>query len=172
MAGKNLIIRGARVIFKNFEGVGTDFNSPGDRNFCVIIDPELADQLKADGWNVRVSKPHPEDPDYVPYNYIKVKVQFRDNRTGQLKRYPPEVYMINSTGKHTLDENTVKVLDAKKIINADLSISPWFYEDRKTHETRISGYLKELYATIEESELERDYSQYDGPNVELPFETD
>ena len=80
--------------------------------------------------------------------------------------------MINSTGKHALDENTVKVLDAKKIINADLSISPWFYEDRKTHETRISGYLKELYATIEESELERDYSQYDGPNVELPFETD
>lgn len=172
MAGKNLIIRGARITYKNFEGVATDYNSPGDRNFCVIIDKELADQLVADGWNIKMSKPHPEDPDYVPYYFFKVKVQFRDPRTGQLKRYPPEVYMINSTGKHVLDENTIKVLDAKRIVNADLSISPWFYEDRKTHETKVSAYLKELYATIEESELERDYSQYDGPSVELPFDPD
>lgn len=172
MANNNLLIKGARIIYKNFEGVGTDYNSPGDRNFCVIIDKKLADTLAAEGWNVKVSKPHPEDPDYEPYFFIKVKLSYRDKKTGQLKRYPPELYMINSTGKHLLDENTVKVLDKKRIVNADLLIYPWSYENRQTHDTRIQGYVKELYATIEESELEREYSSYDGPSVDLPFEPD
>lgn len=172
MANNNLLIKGARIIYKNFEGVGTDYNSPGDRNFCVIIDKELADTLAAEGWNVKVSKPHPEDPDYEPYFFIKVKLSYRDKKTGQLKRYPPELYMINSTGKHLLDENTVKVLDKKRIVNADLLIYPWSYENRQTHDTRIQGYVKELYATIEESELEREYSSYDGPSIDLPFEPD
>ena len=172
MAGRNLIIRNAKIIYKNFEGVGTDYNTAGDRNFCVIIEKELADQLAADGWNVKVSKPHPEDPDYIPYFFIKLKVQYRDRQTGQLKRYPPEIYMINSTGKHLLNETNVKVLDAKRIENADISIYPWEYEDRRTHESKVQGYVKELYATVEESELEKDYSQYDGPAVDLPFDPD
>lgn len=171
MADNKLIVRGATLIFKNFEGVATDYNSPGDRNFCVIIDKELADQLSADGWNVRVSKPHPDDPDYVPYCYIKVKVQYRDRKTGLPKRYPPKIVLINSTGHHPLDETTVKVLDAKRIVKADLEIRPWPYEDKRTHEIKVSAYLNELYATVEESELEREYSQYDGPSIDLPFET-
>lgn len=172
MANKNLIIRGTRLIFKNFEGVGTEYNTAGDRNFAVVIDKDLADQLAADGWNVKVSKPHPDDPDYEPFYWIKVKLAYRDNKTGQPKRYPPEIFMINSTGKHLLNEDNVKVLDRKRIINADISINPWNYEDRRTHEMKVKGYVTKLYATIEEDELDRDYSQYDGPAVDLPFDPD
>ena len=172
MANNNLLIRNARLIYRNFEGVGTDFNSPGDRNFCVIIDKELADRLSAEGWNIKISKPHPEDPDYEQFFFFKVQLTYRDKKTGLPKRYPPEIYMINSTGKHLLNENTVKVLDKKRIIKTDLTVSPWTYEDRRTHEPRVSAYVKELYATVDESELEREYSSYDGPEIELPFTPD
>ena len=170
MAGNNVIIRGATLIYKNFAGEPGDYNSAGDRNFCVIIDRELADQLSAAGWNVKVSKPHPDDPDYEPFCYIKVKVSYRDRKTNMLKKYPPELYMINSKGKFLLNEDTVKVLDKKRIINADLCVSPWEWTDRKDGSKKIQGYVKELYATVEESELEREYASYDGPEVNLPFD--
>ena len=60
-----------RITFKNFSGKGDKFNREGDRNFAIVIeDPNTADALIAEGWNVRVKPPREEGDD--PFMYLPV----------------------------------------------------------------------------------------------------
>ena len=57
-----LQIDDAKIIYRNFAGVGSKFNREGDRNFAVLIEDEaLAEQLTNDGWNVKIKLPRDED---------------------------------------------------------------------------------------------------------------
>ena len=53
MSNRNVLIDDARIIFRNFAGKEGMYNREGDRNFSVILPPDLADQLAKDGWNVK-----------------------------------------------------------------------------------------------------------------------
>jgi len=148
----NILIGNARIMFRNFSGEASKFNRAGDRNFCVIIsDSDFANQLKDEGWNVRIRTYEDSDPVY----YIPVSVSF--------KVIPPNIYMITSNNKVKLTEDNVDELDHAEFVNIDLTIRPYHWE--VNGKTGIKAYLKTMYATIEEDEWSKKYEEEE----EMPF---
>lgn len=148
---RNITIEGARIGFRNFSGKESRYNPAGRRNFCVFFDKEIAEQLIADGWNVRWLPAKEAEEDDVPY--LQVAVNF-DN-------IPPKIILISSRGKTMLDANTVDILDWADIRNVDLIIRPYnwvLHEGTRNEKSGVKAYLKSMYITIEEDEFERKYN--------------
>lgn len=150
MAKSPITIENAHIMFRNFSGKPDKFNAAGQRNFCVVIPPDDADILQSQGWNVRYLAPRNNDDQPLPY--LQVKVEYEKGR-------PPKVVQITSRGKTTLDETTIGNLDWAEIQNVDLTISPYEYD--VSGRKGIKGYLKSMFVTLVEDELEKKY--YDVP---------
>ena len=138
----NITIEGARIIFRNLAGEQRQFNPKGQRNFCVVLDDELARVLKKDGWNIKLLQPREEGDEEVPY--LPVAVRFGS--------YPPKIVTITSKGQTVLNEQTVNLLDTAEIANVDLIVRPYEWEPG-----RIKAYVKTMYVVLEEDELEKKY---------------
>lgn len=143
---KTFMVEDAQLIFRNFSGKEGQYNREGDRNFAVILTPDVAEQMLADGWNVRYLQARDEGEVDTPY--ISVAVNF-NNR-------PPRVVMITSTARTNLNEDTVEVLDWTDIRICDLIARG--YEWSVNGKTGIKAYLQSLFVTIEEDALERKYA--------------
>lgn len=118
--GRNVLqIEDARIIYRNFEGVGSKFNREGDRNFAVIIpDREIADELIANGWNVKIKDPRDEYED--PFMFLPVKVKF--NNRG------PGAYVESGTTVTRLSEETIGMLDEIDIASVDMDLRPYDWD--------------------------------------------
>ena len=147
MSKDNITIENARLIFRNFAGKEQRFNVAGNRNFCVLLSPEDGDKLKELGWNVRYL--NPRDPEDGPIPYLQVTVEYDKGR-------PPKIEQITERGKTVLDKDSVSNLDWAEFEKVDLCLNPYHYEvgGRKG----IKAYLKSMYVTLVEDELERKYS--------------
>lgn len=145
-----ITIEDARVLFKNFEGRESQFNRAGSRNFCVVLDDELAAQLIRDGWTgVRTKKKRSEDD--PEEKIMQVTVSFKGK--------PARVIMITSKGRTELDEETIDLLDDLEFKLVDMIISPYNWEVRG--ETGVSAYLRKMFVTIEEDYLDLKYAEVD-----------
>lgn len=149
----NIELEGARLIFKNFQGKGTQYNAEGNRNFGVLLDDDLAEQLERDGWKVRYLNPKEDDPDQYRQPWLSVKVKFDP--------YPPIAVLITSRGKKKLTEETIDQLDWSRIRNCDLIIRPYNYPELANRPAGVAAYLKAIYVTIEENRFEEKYGYLD-----------
>lgn len=131
-----LQIDDARIVYRNFSGIGSKYNREGDRNFAVVIDnQEAADALLDEGWNVKIKPPRDEDED--PFMYLPVKVKFNDRG--------PNVYLKSGTRQVRLDEESISCLDDIDIIGVDLDVRPYDWEvNGKTGRT---AYLQSIRVT-------------------------
>lgn len=144
-------VPGSALRFRNFAGKPGKYNAEGNKNFCIMIDPEIADEMSAEGWNIRWL--NPKDPADEPAPYLPVKVVFDKGR-------PPKVVQVTKRGKTTLDAKTVNNLDWAEIESADIAIngSPYNVNGK----SGISAYLKTMFAIISEDDFEDKY--YDIPD--------
>lgn len=145
---KNLTVRDAQIIYRNFRGEGKRFNPEGHRNFTVVFDEETALRLKEDGWNIKMRDAIEEGDEMT--GTLQVAVSYKH------PMYIPEIIQITSGGKVALDEEDIHILDVAAIEKIDLTIRPSKWEVNGS--SGIKAYLKKACVTIEEDELDEDYA--------------
>lgn len=142
-----LLVEDARIIFRNFSGKEGKYNREGDRNFCLLLDPDIAERLDRDGWNVKALRAREDGDPEQPY--IQVSVQYKGK--------PPKVTLVTSKGKTALSEDECEILDWIDIEKVDLILNP--YEWSVNGKSGVKAYLKTLYVVIHEDELDIKYRE-------------
>lgn len=150
MTRRSLIIEGARIGFKNLEGRKEKYNAEGDRNFVVFLDTPFAEELAAEGWNIKFPGEKNEDEIYDKDPYLKIAVNYNN--------FPPRLEMVDpiNQSKVVLDENTVGMVDNTVILSADLEITP--YNWKVQGETGVKAYIKSGYFVMESSPFFNKYN--------------
>lgn len=155
-----LQIDDARIIYRNFSGIGSKYNREGDRNFSIIIpDQETADALIAEGWNVRIKPPRDEDD--MPFMHLPVKVKFNDRG--------PHAYLISMSRRNKLDKESIGILDDIDILKVDLDIRPYDWE--VNDKTGRTAYLQAIEVTQDFSadRFAARYAEQEHPEDDVPF---
>lgn len=153
--GTQVTVRDAQMIWRNFEGRETVFKPAGNRSFNVVLDEKTAQQLSNDGWNVRTKEPRDEGDDYLHTLEVGVGYKVR----------PPRVVMITSNSRVNLGEETVGVLDWADIEKVDLIFHAYNWE--VGGKGGVKAYLKTMFVTINEDELEAEYGINDVSTASL-----
>lgn len=143
---KPVVLEDVRIVFRNFSGAASRFNAAGQRNFCVILEDDVAAAMKKDGWNVKYLSPREEDEEPTPY--IQVKVSYANR--------PPRVVLVTDRGQTHLGEGEVSIMDWADIRKVDVIFRPYPYDVNGRQ--GLSAYCQSLYVTINEDELERKYA--------------
>lgn len=162
----NVTLEGVEVLpgkFKNFSGVVDEYNPKGLSQFNVKLDFETADELLAEGWNVKQLDPLEEGDDPVPY--LPLTINFSN--------IPPTVYMLTGRNnkKTLLTEDTIGLLDSVEIDYADIIVSPYHWQIKKKDgiDSGIKAYVKTMYVKVIEDELAKKYADDDDFPDEVPF---
>jgi hypothetical protein len=141
----NVLLEECRIIFRNFSGAEGRFNAAGKRNFNVLLDDDIAENMARDGWNVKYLEPREEGD--TRQARIEVEVSYKGR--------PPRVSMITSRGKTDLTEDMIGILDWAEIRQTDVIIRPYQWD--VNGKTGIKAYLKTIFVIIQEDELEMKY---------------
>lgn len=145
---QNVTLEDIRIAFRNFAGKEDVYNREGDRNFSILLEPEIADQMLRDGWNVKTLKERDDgDP---PQPYIQVAVSYKSR--------PPKIVMVTTRGMTHLTEDEVELLDWADIETADCVLNP--YDWAVGGKSGRKAYLHALYVKIEENYLDMKWTAW------------
>lgn len=156
-----ITIKDCSVAYRNFRGIGGDYNNEGDRNFTVVVDEMTARALMNSGYNIRVQPGRREGDDdrYL----LKVNVSYRFSA--------PNVYVVDGGDRTKLTEETVGRLDGANIDRVDFSMTPSHW--KKGPREGVAAYLKTLYVYLQVDELDREWNEIhpvvDENGEEMPF---
>lgn len=159
-------LRNAEILpgaWRNFGGEER-FNEQGKRVFNIKLPVEVAEQMLADGFNVKELKPREEDEaaGIHPGYRIEIAVSY--------KFRPPQVWLVSGGHRTLLDEGAINILDYADIAKASIAInpSPWDVNGKQG----IKAYLHKAVIYLVEDELDdemRDIPVSGGQsNVEMP----
>ena len=125
---------GNELRFRNFEGVGGDWNHEGDRSFMwEFDDPELADELR-NKWGLNIKT-------YVDKNGIqtwslKIRVKYRGSWND------PKIWIDSDTAPRCeIPEDCLGDLDVMFFERSDFTFT--LYNYKKNGKTGVSAYLEE-----------------------------
>lgn len=141
--GRDVYVDDATLIFRNFEGRESEYNAPGNKEFGIVIDPQIAKELEAEGWNIKW--PNPEYEDLNPYFMVNVRFD----------KFPPKCIMINGENPIRLNDVTIGELDYARFTRVDIILSPSHWQNKGR--SGVKPYLKSIYATIEIDEYTTRY---------------
>lgn len=145
---RNRTLEDITIAFRNFAGKEDLYNREGDRNFAIILEPEVADSMLQDGWNVKYLRARDEGDD--PQPYIQVAVSYKNR--------PPKICMVTSKGMTYLTEDEVEMLDWVDIETADCTLNP--YDWSVNGKAGTKAYLQALYVKIEEDYLQAKWTAF------------
>lgn len=146
----------------NFTGIPKSVNDrEGKRYFLIRLDEDLARELENDGWAVKWTQPRRDNPEYEPYPYIKVNINY-DLRT------KPKVYMVTKNNKTLLNEDTIGELEGCTFDKVDVNISKIYY--RRFDQWSIVCNIG--FFTIQPDEKSKLMEEYFGPGDMLDDDLD
>lgn len=135
-----------KLLFRNFSGRPGQYNNEGARNFSVLLNEEDARILAKGEWRVKQMK---DQDDGTPGDkHLKVNVNYKTGR-------PPRIVLVTSKGQTDLGPDEAGTIDVADIQKADLVVNGW-YSDMAGG--GYSAFLKTLFVTIREDELELMYA--------------
>jgi hypothetical protein len=150
---KTELFEDAKLIFRNFAGIEREFNSEGDRNFSIVVEPERAQRMLKEGWRIKQLKPRPgeEEGDY----HLKVKVKYKEKDPDEKNPRDPKIVVITSKNRTEWGQREAGNLDVADIGKADVLVNGWWSDMAGGG---YGGFLKTAFITLREDELELMYA--------------
>ena len=159
----NIVLEDAKFFGRpNFKGEMDRFND-NRRKFTVLIPNDVADQLRAIGYNVKTDIPNPEQVEkgMETVSHLKVYMNFTPDEEHpediSLER-GPKIRIIQNEDQELLTSLTVGLLDRARIDVMDMEVRGWeFNKSEKPGE--YSARLVELVATLRPSIMDAKYGR-------------
>jgi hypothetical protein len=148
---RTVTLENVEILFPNFGGRETQYNQEGNRNFNVVLPEDQAQQMLADGWNVKELKVREEGD--VPKKIIHVAISYKNR--------PPHINLITSRGRNPLPEDLVDELDFVDMLVVDVTLRPYQWGPIAGPNGPASGvkaYLQTMFVTIDEDPLDLKYN--------------
>lgn len=140
------------ILFRNFSKAPDKFNPEGPRNanFWVVLEPEKAQELIEEGFNVKEKENRDGDLEY------RLQVSVSD-------LYPPTIVKVCGKVKTSLDKETMATLDRDELEKVDLVLSKgkWEFGGK----TGVKAWLDKGYFTIVKDKFDDRYDFDD----DMPF---
>lgn len=151
--GDVITIPNARILWPNFSGAKDKYNAEGDRNFNLHLSKQQADELAADGWNVKCKFPRPEEntDEQEERCVLKIKVNFGNK--------PPKIVGVGNRTRNRMEYHAgiAGLIDSAEIVTCDLSFVPHFYDFNDM--LGVNAYLKTMYFELQEDELDLKWAE-------------
>lgn len=120
------------------------FGSDARQANLIIPNPAMAEDLIAEGYNIKHTKPQEgEEEGFEPRYFVSVKVNFNSFN-------PPRIYLVSGDADPLLlDKESIDILDRCQVLNVNATLNP--YENPRTG--RKSLYVRTMYV---EQDIEDD----------------
>lgn len=153
------VVKGARILFPNFEGAEQDYNQAGKRNFRLVLDAPLAEEMRKRGIYVR-ERPGRDELDETQYLmkigvYQDADVRLKSGRT-------PTPLSFDNLGM--VDREFRK----GHVCNGEIGIEFHVTRNTKVQNGSLYARLDTAIIPIRKSRLLEEYDDVDDD--EIPFE--